>query len=186
MRCFLAKETKRGIQLAQSSSPSCHSDLRSSLSGHRTFKLKRRKTAAAAGGAAEDDLAGSGGVEEADVLPNCYYPGWAALMHTLYSFSQASKYQFLEEGRVLSVSNFSAASGRSHELSRTQCVSVEEETEDYMKMVAVTLAGCEERFKCVRLFRRTNSIIEIQVNIFIFFALFLHLRDILKIHFCKP
>ena len=73
----------------------------------------------------------AGGVEE-DTLPNCYYPGWAAVMHTLYSFSQTSKYQFLEDGRFLSVSNFSAASGRSYELSRTQCVSVEEETEEVL------------------------------------------------------
>ena len=83
-------------------------------------------------------------------------------MHTLYSFSQTSKYQFLEDGRFLSVSNYSAASGRSYELSRTQCVSVEEETEEHIKMVAVTLAGCEERYKCVRLFRRTDTIVEIQ------------------------
>ena len=103
----------------------------------------------------------AGGVEE-DTLPNCYYPGWAAVMHTLYSFSQTSKYQFLEDGRFLSVSNYSAASGRSYELSRTQCVSVEEETEEHIKMVAVTLAGCEERYKCVRLFRRTDTIVEIQ------------------------
>ena len=103
----------------------------------------------------------AGGVEE-DTLHNCYYPGWAAVMHTLYSFSQTSKYQFLEDGRFLSVSNYSAASGRSYELSRTQCVSVEDETEEHIKMVAVTLAGCEERYKCVRLFRRTDTIVEIQ------------------------
>jgi hypothetical protein len=126
------------------------------------LKLKRRKNYAAEEN--NGDAAGSGGVEEADVLPNCYYPGWAAVMHTLYSFSQTSKYQFLEDGRVLSVSNYSAASRRSYELSRTQCVSVEEESEDHIKMVAVTLAGCEERFKCVRLFRRTDSIVEIQVG----------------------
>jgi hypothetical protein len=122
------------------------------------LKLKRRKNYAA------EENGDAAGVEEADVLPNCYYPGWAAVMHTLYSFSQTSKYQFLEDGRVLSVSNYSAASRRSYELSRTQCVSVEEESEDHIKMVAVTLAGCEERFKCVRLFRRTDSIVEIQVS----------------------
>jgi hypothetical protein len=125
-----------------------------------SLKLKRRKNYAAE----ENNSDAAGGVVEADVLPNCYYPGWAAVMHTLYSFSQTSKYQFLEDGRVLSVSNYSAASRRSYELSRTQCVSVEEESEDHIKMVAVTLAGCEERFKCVRLFRRTDSIVEIQVR----------------------
>jgi hypothetical protein len=31
-----------------------------------------------------------GGVDE-DSLPNCYFPGWAAVMDTLYSFSQTSK-----------------------------------------------------------------------------------------------
>jgi len=125
------------------------------------LQLKRQKSSAAEENGVDIS---SGGVEEWDVLPNCYYPGWAALMHTLYSFSQTSKYQFLEDGRVLSVSNFSAASGRSFELSRTQCVRVEEETEEHIKMVAVTLAGCQERFKCVRLFRRTDSIMEIQVG----------------------
>jgi hypothetical protein len=40
VRCFLVKETKRGIQVAQSSSPSCHTDLHSSLAAHRTFKAQ--------------------------------------------------------------------------------------------------------------------------------------------------
>jgi hypothetical protein len=43
VRCFLVKETKRGIQVAQSSSPSCHTDLHSSLAAHRTFKAQPHK-----------------------------------------------------------------------------------------------------------------------------------------------
>ncbi len=43
VRCFLVKETKRGIQVAQSSSPSCHTDLHSSLAAHRTFKAQSHK-----------------------------------------------------------------------------------------------------------------------------------------------
>ncbi|XP_023348895.1 uncharacterized protein LOC111717628, partial [Eurytemora carolleeae] len=50
----------------------------------------------------------------------------------------------------------------SFELSRTRCVSIVEEDEGYVKLVAKTVAGCDQMYKCVRLFRRTENIIEIQ------------------------
>ena len=41
VRCFLVQETKRGIQIAQSSDGTCYNNLRSSQSGHRTMKLDK-------------------------------------------------------------------------------------------------------------------------------------------------
>ena len=41
VRCFLVQETKRGIQIAQSSDGTCYNNLRSSQSGYRTMKLDK-------------------------------------------------------------------------------------------------------------------------------------------------
>ena len=37
-----------------------------------------------------------------------------------------------------------------------------EESEDYVKMVTRVTAGCQHMFKCLRVFRRTENILEIQ------------------------
>ena len=67
---------------------------------------------------------------------------------------------------MLSLSNYSAVSQRSHEMSRTQCLQVVEESEGaeagYVKMVTRVTAGCQHMFKCLRVFRRTENILEIQ------------------------
>ena len=85
-------------------------------------------------------------------------------MGPLYSFSFSSKYQFIEDGAVLSFSNYSTVSRRSHEMSRTTCVTIEEEDEEefYIKMVTRVTANCEHMYKCMRIFRRTDNILEIQ------------------------
>ena len=43
-----------------------------------------------------------------------------------------------------------------------QCLRVVEEREDYVKMVTRVTAGCQHMFKCLRVFRRTEHIMEIQ------------------------
>ena len=88
---------------------------------------------------------------------------------------------------MLSLSNYSAVSQRSHEMSRTQvrqtfpllcvlifkrflfivqCLRVVEESEGeeagYVKMVTRVTAGCQHMYKCLRVFRRTENILEIQ------------------------
>ena len=45
---------------------------------------------------------------------------------------------------------------------RTWCVSVEEEEDNYIKMVSRVVAGCEHSFKCMRIFKRTDNILELQ------------------------
>ena len=41
VRCFMVKETKRGLQVAQSSDATCYNNLDSSLNGFRTMKLNK-------------------------------------------------------------------------------------------------------------------------------------------------
>ena len=141
VRCFLVKETKRGIQVAQSSDATCYNNLESSLNGFRTMKLNK--------------------IEQKEES-YCRFPEWAVEMGSLYSFSFSSKYDFTDDGFVLSLSNYSSVSKKSHELSRTICVSEEEEAEDYVKMVTKVIANCDEMYKCVRIFKRTENILEIQ------------------------
>ena len=63
---------------------------------------------------------------------------------------------------MLSLSNYSLVSGRAHEMSRTLCLRVVEEAGHYIKMLTRVTAGCDHMFKCLRVFRRTESILEIQ------------------------
>ncbi|XP_023332456.1 uncharacterized protein LOC111704454 [Eurytemora carolleeae] len=86
-RCFLVKETKRGIQVSQSLNSSCYSELHSSTAGHRTLRLVR---------------------EEEKTNLTCVYPNWASEMETLYSFGFSSKYEFQFGGSILSASNYSS------------------------------------------------------------------------------
>jgi len=141
VRCFLVKETKRGIQVAQSSDATCYNNLDSSLNGFRTMKLQR--------------------IEE-NVDSHCIFPEWALEMGALYSFSFSSKYEFSDDGSILSFSNYSSVSKKSYELSRTVCVTEEEQSENYMKMVTKVIADCDEMYKCMRMFKRTDDILEIQ------------------------
>ena len=46
---------------------------------------------------------------------------------------------------------------RSFELSRTRCVSIVEEDEGYVKLVAKTVAGCDQMYKCVRKLEISDS-----------------------------
>ena len=101
--------------------------------------------------------------EDSDMV-SCTFPNWAVDMGPLLSFSFTSKYEFLNSGEVLSVSNYSTVSRRGHELSRTSCLEIEEEndTMNYVKMVTKVSAGCDQMFKCMRIFKRTENILEIQ------------------------
>ena len=146
VRCFLVKETKRWIQVAQSSDATCYNNLDSSLNGYRTMKLNK--------------------IEEVEER-RCIFPQWALEMGALYSFSFSSKYEFSADGFTLSLSNYSTVSKKSHELSRTICVSnvTEEEpsvSENYVKMVTKVIANCDQMYKCVRMLKRTENILEIQ------------------------
>ena len=60
---------------------------------------------------------------------------------------------------MLSLSNYSLVSGRAHEMSRTLCLRVVEEAGHYIKMLTRVTAGCDHMFKCLRVFRRTESIL---------------------------
>jgi len=141
VRCFMVKETKRGIQVAQSSDATCYNNLDSSLNGFRTMKLNKI---------------------EQNEDSHCIFPEWASEMGALYSFSFSSKYEFSDDGFVLSLSNYSSVSKKSHELSRTICVTEEEQSENYVKMVTKVIANCDQMYKCVRMFKRTENIMEIQ------------------------
>ena len=141
VRCFLVKETKRGIQVAQSEDGTCHNGLRSSTSGHRTMKLQPIK---------------------APVEAHCTFPEWATSMGPLLNFQFTSRYEFIENGDVLLVSNYSTASKKSHGLSRTSCLSIEEEDENYVKIVTRVIANCDQAYKCFRLLKRTDNILEFQ------------------------
>ena len=144
VRCFLVQETRRGIQVAQSSDGTCSNNLQSSQSGHRTLKLTRRK-------------------EPRRQRKACLFPSWAVEMGPLLSFSFSSKYEFSRDGKMLSLGNYSTVSNKSHELSRTSCVKVvEREEEDYVMMVTAVTARCDKMFKCLRIFKRTENILELQ------------------------
>ena len=136
------QDTSRGIQIAQSADGTCYNNLQSSQSGYRTMKLMRDESRAE--------------------LVSCKYPDWAVEMGPLISFSFSSKYQFINRGEVLSFSNYSTVSKISHEMSRTSCVEVEEEGEHYIKMVTKVTANCDHMYKCMRIFKRTENILEIQ------------------------
>jgi len=142
VRCFRVKNLLRHIQVAQSSNSSCYADLHDSKVGYRTMELKR---------------------EEVKSGPSCTYPDWAVQLGALYSFSFSSRYEFTENGTELLFSDHSSSSNRSSEVSRTRCISVEEEEEEeYVKLVVETVAGCHQMFKCLAIFKRTDSILEIQ------------------------
>lgn len=141
VRCFLIQETKREIKVAQSSDSTCYNDLYSPTNGFRTMKLKR-----------------VGKKEE-----SCRFPPWVTNIGRYVSFNYASLYQFNQDS--LSVSNYSLSNQEIQQLSRTTCVHVNDTGEDYIKMIASTIAGCEQRHKCLKLTKRTDHIIEIQEGI---------------------
>ena len=146
VRCFLVQETKRGIQVAQSSDGTCYNDLQSSQSGHRTLRLTSNQKK-----------------EARNQKSSCLFPYWARDMGPLLSFSFSSKYEFSSDGAILSLGNYSTVSNRSYELSRTNCIKlVEEEEGSYVKMVTRVRAKCEQMFKCMRIFKRTENILELQ------------------------
>lgn len=60
---------------------------------------------------------------------------------------------------------------RSFELSRTRCVSIVEEDEGYVKLVAKTVAGCDQMYKCVRKLEILNSITIIRIMINPFYSI---------------
>ena len=141
VRCFLIQETKRGIQIAQSEDGTCYNSIASSQSGHRTMNLQQIKS---------------------PLQARCSFPEWATNMGPLLNFQFSSRYEFIDNGDVLLVSNYSKASKKSHELSRTTCLSVEEEDTNYVKLVTRVIANCDQAYKCLRIIRRTDNIIEIQ------------------------
>ena len=141
VRCFLVKDTRRGILVAQSEDGTCYNTLDSAMSGHRTMNLQPINTKFEA---------------------KCTFPEWATSMGSLLNFQFSSKYEFINDGDVLQVSNYSSASKKSHALSQTLCVSVEEEDDNYVKMVTRVIANCDQAYKCFRLLKRTDNILEIQ------------------------
>ena len=146
VRCFLVQETRRGIQVAQSSDGTCYNNLQSSQSGHRTLRLSSSR-----------------GKETRQEETSCHFPRWARDMGPLLSFSFSSKYEFSADGTILSLGNYSTVSNRSHEMSRTNCVKmIEEEEGHYVKMVTRVRAKCDQMFKCMRIFKRTENILELQ------------------------
>ena len=63
------------------------------------------------------------------------------------------------------MSNYSHITQESYQLSRTSCVSVNDSGHIYVKMIAKTIATCDQRFKCLKLTKRTPDILEIQEGI---------------------
>ena len=58
---------------------------------------------------------------------------------------------------------------RSFELSRTRCVSIVEEDEGYVKLVAKTVAGCDQMYKCVRKLEISDSFTILFFSLHLFF-----------------
>ena len=141
VRCFIVQETQRGIQVAQSEDGTCHKGLASSLSGYRTMNLQQ---------------------VDSTIQTLCSFPEWATSMGPLLNFQFTSRYEFIENGDVLLVSNYSSANRKSHPLSRTSCISIEEEDENSVKMVTRVIANCDQAYKCFRMLKRTDNILEIQ------------------------
>ena len=141
VRCFIVQETQRGIQVAQSEDGTCHKGLASSLSGYRTMNLQRI---------------------DSTIETLCTFPEWATSMGPLLNFQFTSRYEFIENGDVLLVSNYSSANKKSHPLSRTSCISIEEEDDNSVKMVTRVIANCDQAYKCFRMLKRTDNIVEIQ------------------------
>ena len=52
-------------------------------------------------------------------------------------------------------------------VSPVQCLRVVEQDDEahYAKLVTRVVAGCDHMFKCLRMFRRTENIMEIQVGV---------------------
>lgn len=87
---------------------------------------------------------------------------------TWESFSLTSQYFFTPDGGRLIVSNFShffqvSQKQVSQQVSLTRCeVIVDNQEDESIKMVVKVIAGCDTKFKCMSIFRRTEDVLEIQ------------------------
>jgi len=103
----------------------------------------------------------------------CKFPSWsmsgaidaedASQDGTWESFSLTSQYYFTPDGGRLIVSNFSHFFQVSQQVSLTRCeLIVDNQEDESIKMVVKVIAGCDTKFKCMNIFRRTEDVLEIQ------------------------
>jgi len=110
-------------------------------------------------------------VETAEGWPSCSFPEWATSMGSLLDFQFTSRYEFIQNGDFLLVSNYSSTNRKTNPLSQTSCVSIVEEDENSVKMVTSVITDCIQAYKvcatnvfykCFRMLKRTDNIVEIQ------------------------
>lgn len=125
--------------MAQSSDATCHGGLSSPTEGFQTFDFSSGK---------KDN--------------GLNFPVWTEHLSNMLSFDFKKLFTFNEEHSVLSVSNYSYTTGKSSLVSNMSVVEIVETGHNYVKMITRTLTGCEQMYRCALMFRRTESILELE------------------------
>jgi len=143
VRCFLLRKTSSGFLVAQSSDATCHGGLTTPEDGFQTYQL---------------GLSSLGLQTEHGKL----FPSWTAQLNSLLTFDFTRLFSFAEDLSFLAVSNYSYTTKKSTLVSRTTVVQVVESGDSQVKMVTRTVSGCEQMYKCMVLYRRTEDILEVE------------------------
>ena len=125
--------------MAQSSDATCHGGLSSPTEGFQTFEFSSAKK--------ENGLS---------------FPVWTKHLRNMLSFDFKQLFTFNEDHTVLSISNYSYTTGKSSLVSNMSLVEIVETGHNYVKIITRTLTGCEQMYTCALLFRRTESILELE------------------------
>ncbi|XP_040564575.1 uncharacterized protein [Lepeophtheirus salmonis] len=95
----------------------------------------------------------------------CIFPYWASSLGEVYNLQYTYKYEFTDDGRKIWASNYSYHTQTSHLLSVMECHTIIEEDEEIIKLISKVTAECVSSFKCLKLYRRSDHIVELQEGV---------------------
>ena len=146
VRCFLLRRSPAGSAvMAQSSDATCHGGLTSPEQGFQTFQF----------------TSGGGGGPAAAVTGNLF-PIWTVPLRRLTTFDFTKLYSLSADQSEWLVSNYSYARGAGGAEARVTVVQVLQSTHSRVKMITRTVSDCEQQYHCTVLYRRTDSILQLE------------------------